>query len=154
VNRSAIRPALVLLALVVGVWLAFGMRNVRLQDDADAVLAKARTGPVPAAEVNSALDDYAKAGRLSPDQTPLIHQGELLYAAGRQAEAEAVAHRATAVEPDNLQSWFLAWAVAKPRTAEKAHAEKRVLELNPWFDLALQRAREAQAQERAFEQGH
>jgi hypothetical protein len=147
VNRSAIRPALVLLALLVGVWLAFGVRNVRLQDDADAVLAKARTGPVPAAEVNSALDDYAKAGRLSPDQTPLIHQGELLYAAGRDAEAEAV-------EPDNLQSWFLAWVVAKPRTSEKAHAEKRVLELNPWFDYALRRARAAQAQQRSLERSH
>jgi Flp pilus assembly protein TadD len=148
VNRSAIRPALVLLALVAGVWLAFGLRSVRLEEDADAVLAQARSGPVSPAEVNSALDDYAKAARLSPDQTPLIHQGELLYAAGRHAEAEAVAHRATDVEPDNLQSWFLAWVVAKPKTAEKAHAEKRVLELNPWFEYALRRARAAQAQTR------
>jgi hypothetical protein len=154
VNRVPIRPALVLLALLVGVWLAFGLRSVRLQDDADAVLAQARIGPVPPAEVNSALNDYAKAGRLSPDQTPLIHQGELLYAAGRPAEAEAVAHRATEVEPDNLQSWFLAWVVAKPRTAEKAHAEKRVLELNPWFDYALRRARAEQAQQRALQRSH
>jgi tetratricopeptide (TPR) repeat protein len=141
VNDFPIRPALVLLALVVGVWLAFGARAVLLQDDADAVLARARAGDASPNQVNSALQDYAKAGRLSPDQTPLIHQGELLYAAGRPAEAEAVARRAVDSEPDNLQAWFLTWTIAKPKTAEKRHAEKRVLELNPWFDYALRRAR-------------
>jgi hypothetical protein len=140
VNGFPIRPALVLLALVVGVWLAFGTRAVLLQDDADAVLARARAGDASPTQVNSALQDYARAGRLSPDQTPLIHQGELLYAAGRTGEADAVARRAVKSEPDNLQSWFLAWVVAPPNSPEREHAKKRVLELNPWFAYALQRA--------------
>jgi hypothetical protein len=143
VNGSGIRLALVGLALVVGAWLALGARGVRLIDDGDAVLAKARVGDVPPAEVNAGLDDYAKAGRLSPDLTPLIRQGQLAYAADRQADAAVIARRATAAEPDNLQAWYLAWVVAPPKTPAKQHAEDMVLKLNPWFEYALQRARSA-----------
>jgi tetratricopeptide (TPR) repeat protein len=148
VNASAIRPALVLLAVVVGVWLVFGLRSVLLIDDGDEVLAQARSGNVSAEQVDAAMADYARAGRFSPDQTPLIDQGALLYAAGRQAEAEEVARRATEVEPDNLQAWYLAWVVAPPNTPAKAAAERRVLALNPWFEYALQRARLAEQQGR------
>jgi hypothetical protein len=133
------RGALVVLALLVGVWLAFGVRGVRLESDADAVLAQAQKGPVAPATVNAALDDYAKAGRLSPDQTPLIHQGDLLESVGRHDEAHAVAVRATDAEPDNLQAWFLRWVVADPKSLEKKVAKRRVLELNPWFLYALTR---------------
>lgn len=103
------------------------------------MLAQARQKPVAPAVVNAALDDYAKAGRLSPDQTPLIHQGELLLATGRKAEAASVVARATDAEPDNLQAWFLAWVVADPKTQprEKAHAKAELLKLNPWFLYAL-----------------
>jgi hypothetical protein len=139
VNSFAIRCALVVLALLAGAWLVFGVRGVRLESDADAVLAQARTAPVSPVVVNAALDDYAKAGRLSPDQTPLVHQGELLLSVGRKAEARAVARRATNAEPDNLQSWFLAWVVADPATRAKAHAKAEILKLNPWFLYALTR---------------
>ena len=143
-NPSAIRPALVLLAVVVGVWLVFGLRSVLLIDDGDEVLAQARAGNVSAEQVDAGMADYARAGRLSPDQTPLIDQGALLYAVGRKAEAEEVGRRATEVEPDNLQAWYLAWVVAPPKTPAKAAAERRVLALNPWFGYALRRARSAE----------
>ena len=136
-NSFAIRGALAVLALLVVVWLGFGVRGVRLESDADAVLARAQSGPLAPATVNTALDDYAKAARLSPDQTPLIHQGELLESVGRRAEAHGVAVRATDAEPDNLQAWFLRWAVADPKSLEKKLAKRRVLDLNPWFLYAL-----------------
>jgi hypothetical protein len=139
VNTVAIRGALVVLALLVGVWLGFGVRGVRLQSDADAVLAQAQHGPVAPAAVNAALGDYAKAERLSPDQTPLIRRGALLEAVGRRAEAHDAATRATEAEPDNLQAWFLRWVVADPKSLEKKVAKRRVLELNPWFLFALTR---------------
>jgi hypothetical protein len=141
VNRIGVRPALVVLALIVGVWLAFGLRSVRLMDDGDAVMARA--SHATPAEVDSALADYAKAGRLSPDQAPLIHQGELLLAAGRQGEAAAIARRATEVEPDNLQAWYLAWRAAFPHTPAEEQAKQRLIELNPWFAYALRRAQHA-----------
>jgi Flp pilus assembly protein TadD len=139
VNSFAIRSALVVLALLAVAWLGFGVRDTRLQSDADAVLAKARTGPVPRAEVDTAVAEYNKAGRLSPDQAPLISQGNLLLAVGRAAEARAVARRATAAEPDNLQAWLLKWQAAYPKTPAKAHAKAEVLRLNPWFLYVLTR---------------
>lgn len=138
-NSFAIRSALVVTALLVGAWLALGVRADALENDARAVIDRARAGDVPPAEVNAALDDLAKAGRLSPDQGPLIRQGELLTAAGRNDEARAVVTRVTEAEPDNLQGWFLAWVVADPDTPAKAHAKARLLELNPWFAYSLRR---------------
>jgi tetratricopeptide (TPR) repeat protein len=139
VNSFAIRSALVAIALLAGAWLALGVRAVALENDAQPVITRARAGPIPAAEANKALDDLAKAGRLSPDQAPLIHQGELLTSIGRKDEARAVAKRATDAEPENLQAWFLTWVLADPGTREKAHAKARLLYLNPWFAYALRR---------------
>jgi hypothetical protein len=149
VNRFGIRSALVALALVAGAWLALGVRAVGLEDDAEAVIKQARAGPVPPVRVNSALGDLAKAGRLSPDQAPLVQQGELLVAAGHDDEARAVAKRATESEPDNLQAWYLAWFVAAPNSPEKAQAKRRVLELNPWFAWVLRRSQRPVAPDRA-----
>ena len=138
-NSFVIRSALVVTAVLVGAWLALGVRAVALENDGRAVVARARAGPVPPAQVNEALDDLAKAGRFSPDQSPLIHQGELLTSVGRTDEAKAVAKRATDAEPDNLQAWFLTWVLADPNSPAKADAKARLLQLNPWFGYALQR---------------
>jgi predicted Zn-dependent protease len=141
VNGLAIRGALLVLALLAGVWLAFGIQSVLLQDDADAVLAQARKGPVSPKQVDAAVHDYQQARRLSPDQTPLISEGQLLLAAGRRREAQEVSIRAIQEEPDNLQTWFFGWVAAEAlknpqgvRTA-KAH----ILKLNPWFLYVLTR---------------
>jgi hypothetical protein len=139
VNSFAIRSALVVTALLVGAWLALGVRAVALEDDAQTVITRARAGPISDAEANKALDDLAKAARLSPDQTPLIHQGELMAAVGRKVPARVVAQHATVVEPDNLQAWFLVWALADDNSLTQAQARARLLELNPWFDYALKR---------------
>jgi hypothetical protein len=137
VNSFPIRSALVVLALVAGAWLALGVRAVVLQEDAEAVIEQARAGPIPRARISSALDDLAKAGRLSPDQTPLISQGELLLSVGRLHDAQVAAQRAIAAEPENLQARFLAWQLADANSPAKEQAKLRVLALNPWFKYAL-----------------
>ena len=139
-NSFAVRSALVVVALVAGAWLAVGVRATGLESDAGGVIDRARAGPVPRAEVDAALDDLAEAGRLSPDQAPVIRQAELLAAAGRRDEARVVAGRVTAAEPDNLQGWFLTWVVADPDKRVKAQAKRHLLELNPWFSEVLRRA--------------
>jgi predicted Zn-dependent protease len=141
VNGFAIRGVLLVLALLAGVWLAFGIQSVRLTDDADAVLAQARKGPVSAKQVDAAVDDYHKARRLSPDEMPLISEGQLLLATGRQADARQVAIRAIQKEPDNLQTWFFAWVAAEAQHDKLGvrTAKRRILELNPWFLYVLTR---------------
>jgi hypothetical protein len=139
VNGLAIRGALVVLALLAGIWLAFGIRSVRLQDDADGVLAQARQGPVDKTQVTAALDDYDRARRLNPDDTPLIHKGELLLAVGRQPEARKVALHAVADEPDSLQAWIFAYAAFSKDQLGRKTAKAEILRLNPWFLYALTR---------------
>ena len=139
-NSFAIRFALVVVALVAGAWLAVGVRAVALEDDANAVLSQVRAGPLPRPELNAAIDDLDRAGRFSPDQAPVILQGQLLYAEGRLDQARAAARRATDAEPDNLQAWYLAWVVAGNDKGARADAQKHVLELNPWFERVLNRA--------------
>jgi predicted Zn-dependent protease len=137
VNGLAIRCALVVVALLVGAYLAVGVHNVRLIDDGNAVLAKARTGKVPAKTVDAALSDYEDAQTLSPDPTPLIHQGELLLASGRKIEANKALIRAIQEEPDNIQAWTLAYAASAGDPAAHELAKHKLLKLNPWFLYVL-----------------
>lgn len=141
VKGIAIRVGLVVLALLAGGWLVVGLQSVRLQDDADGVLAQARKGHVDQTQVTAALDDYKKARRLSPDETPLIHQGELLLAVGRNAEAQKVTIQAIEKEPDNLQTWFFGWVAAEAMKNEQGvrTAKRKILKLNPWFLYVLTR---------------
>ena len=138
-NGLVVRGALLGLALLAGAWLLVGVRGVRLIDDGDAVIAKAQAGHATPAEIDDALADYARAGRLSPDQTPLVQQGALLLAAGRADQARAKALSATRVEPDNLQAWLLAFAASGDDPEAKRHAKAEILKLNPWFLYVLTR---------------
>jgi tetratricopeptide (TPR) repeat protein len=123
----------------VGAWLAVGLRSARLQDDADKVLPQVKRGPVATEVIDSALSEYSKAERLSPDQTPLIKSGQLLWAAGRKDDARAAARKATEAEPDNLQAWELSYLVADPKSPARRHAKAELLRLNPWFLYVLTR---------------
>jgi tetratricopeptide (TPR) repeat protein len=133
----AIRGALVLLALLAGAYLALGLHQVRLIDDGDAVLAKARAGKVPTAQVDAALDQYDKARKLNPDPTPLIHSAELMLATGRTREANEFLFRALHDEPDNVEAWFAAYVAADGNTFARNLTRRKLLALNPWFLYVL-----------------
>jgi len=139
VNGLAVRCALVALALLAGAYLALGVRNVRLTDDGDAVLAQARAGHVPPATVDAALNQYDKARTLSPDPTPLIHSAELLLAVGRKKQANEYLLRSIRDEPDNVEAWFTAYVAAADDPAGRKLAKRKLLDLNPWFLYALTR---------------
>ena len=141
VNSFAARFALVVIALVAVVWLAVGLRAVQLEQKANALMKAPR--PLDPGKVEAALADLAEAGRFSPDQGPMISQGYLLLAARNAGRARAVAGRVTKEEPDNLQGWYLAWQAATPNSPAWRRAERRVLELNPWFEYLLLRRRVA-----------
>ena len=125
-------------AVLVLAWLILGARAVRLEDQATAVIDKARAGPVTDAEVRRARERLDQARDLSPDRGPLIKVGQLALALGHEEQAALIAAAATVEEPDNLQAWFLVWA-ASPDRRGKALAERRLLELNPWFSEVLRR---------------
>jgi hypothetical protein len=130
VAPSLIRAALVVLAVLVGAWLALGLRAVELEEDGNATLERARAGPVPIEEVRRARRDLQRARRFSSDLAPLVDEGNLLAAVGRAEEAARIAARATTEEPENLEGWLLAYRVAPDRARAQA-ALRRIGGLNP-----------------------
>jgi hypothetical protein len=119
-------------------WLILGARAVRLEDQATAVIDKARAGPVSDAEARRARERLDQARDLSPDHGPLIKVGQLALALGHENQAALLAGAVIVEEPDNLQGWFLAW-ISSPEGRAKAVAERHLLELNPWFSEVLRR---------------
>jgi hypothetical protein len=133
----AVRAALIGLAVVALAWLALGLRAVRLEDQADAVLDRASAGrPVSDAEVRRATERLDKADDFSPDRGPLLKIGQLSYATGEKGPAALLAAAVTVEEPDNLDAWYLAW-VAEPNRRAKRHALEQMRRLNPFMDVAL-----------------
>lgn len=137
-NSLAVRAALVVIALLAGAWLAVGVRAIDLENDAKAVVDKARAGTATPAEVQRARDDLQKADFLSPSKDPIIREGELMASLGRMGEGAILGYSVTQKEPENLRAWFLVWATEQD-AARKAQAKARLLELNPWFAYALRR---------------
>jgi hypothetical protein len=136
VTSLAVRALLVVLAAFVLAWLALGLRAVRLEDQAQATIDRARAGPVTDLDVAQARDHLTEARRLSPDKGPAIREGQLLDAAGRKAEADFIGRSLVSQEPDNLQAWFLAW-VAAGDEQWKHQSLTHLRRLNPYIDIAL-----------------
>jgi hypothetical protein len=136
VTTLAVRAALVGLAVLVLAWLALGLRAVRLEDQAQATIDRAREGPVSDADFRGAQENLREAGDFSPDQGPLLKYGQLLAAVGKRREADFVARAVTVDEPDNLQAWYLAW-VADPNPASRKHALAELMRLNPFMEVTL-----------------
>ena len=132
-----VKAVLLAAAAVVVAWLAVGLRAVGLQEKADDAVAQAGRGGLSPAVVEDVRDDLRRAGRLNPDQQPLLTEGFLLANAGRRSEAYAVAQQVTAKEPDDFNGWRLMYAT-HPLDEGIVEAARRVRELNPWVGDRLQ----------------
>jgi hypothetical protein len=129
---------LVVVAAAIGAWLLFSIRAVDLQARAEKTLVRAQGGHASRAEVARGLDDLRRAGRHSPDLTPLLDRGYLLYAAGHRQRAREVALSAAAKEPQNAQAYTLLFLTA-PDRATRREASRRLASLNYWLAVALRR---------------
>jgi hypothetical protein len=137
VTSVAVRTVLLFLALLVLGWLIVGLRAVRLEDQAEAVIDRARAGqPVSDAEVRQAQDRLQTARDLSPDLGPMIKEGQLAEALGQRRAADLIARAVAIEEPDNLQAWFLAWA-ASPDDKSRESSLAQLRRLNPYIEVAL-----------------
>jgi hypothetical protein len=121
----------VVLAALVVAWCAASYRAVGVEEDANALVSRAAFEDVSRAEMERAREDLQSASRFNADGTARILEGALLFASDRTVEAAAVARRATAEEPDNVEAWLLTYAVA-PDGAAKQEAKREVRRLNPW----------------------
>jgi hypothetical protein len=135
VTDQAARPALLVVALFVGAWLALGLRADVLESEGERALARATIGPVPPEDVVEARHSLARARRFNPDQEPRIIESRLLIRVGRTKEGGIVARRVIAEEPENALGWYLAFVSSSPGIRQAAL--QRVGELNPWLADSL-----------------
>ena len=124
-----VRAAFLGLATLVVAWLAVGYRDVELTDEGTQVLRSGRAGPVTPDDLRRGQRSLHDARLLSPSLAPLVDEGYLLAAAGRRDEAVAVARRATAEEPENVDGWVLTYLTAPDH--ERAAVRRRIGELDP-----------------------
>jgi hypothetical protein len=134
------RGLIVLVAVLVGAWLAVGYRAVRLEDRGQALIDRAHDQGISPAELAQGRRDLQRAGRFSPDTTSLLLEGQLLDAAGDLEGAARIANRLTEEEPDNSGGWFLAYFTAGGADKPRAKVALRELgRLNPWAVDGLRR---------------
>ena len=131
VGRISLAVAAVLLAAAIGLQL----RAERdYQEGQELFFARVSAGG-PAAD---AADDIARArerleraSELRPGTTAMVAQAFLEKTAGRAAEAEALARRATRREPENVATWHALLSTSRD-PAERARAREELLRLDPY----------------------
>jgi Tetratricopeptide repeat len=136
---APLRYALVAVALLVAAWLVLSFRATDLAADGRAVVERAQSGGVSAAEVRRGLDQLRQSRRLSVDQDQLVDEAALLASAGQVQEGIAAVERVVADEPENLRAWAFLYVVSlaarEPERAERALAAVR--ELDPLLGARL-----------------
>jgi predicted Zn-dependent protease len=122
------RVALAAIALLALAYLAVGLRNVVLAERGERFAALENP---TAAQVEEAEDLLERARLLDPDTRPLLVEGALLAAQGRD-EGRALLERAVEREPDNVLAWsVLAHATREADPARSRAARARMRELSP-----------------------
>jgi predicted Zn-dependent protease len=122
------RVALAAVALLALAYLTVGLRNVVLAERGERL---AELQDPTAAQVDEAKDLLERARLLDPDTRPLLVEGALLAAQGRD-EGRALLERAVEREPDNVLAWsVLASATREADPARSRAARARMRELSP-----------------------
>ena len=123
------RVALAALALVAIGYLAVGLRNVVLAERGESLAALPEPTP---AQVDESENLMERVRLLDPDTRPLLVEGALLAANGREEEGLALVEEAVEREPDNVLAWSVLAEVTRrtdPQRSREAQARQR--ELSP-----------------------
>jgi hypothetical protein len=124
-------------ALLVAVWLAAGLRSTILEERAEDQLREGFTltdpTPAQARTLSRVARDLDRAGELNPDRVPDMYRAQILVVLGEREQGRRLAREVTRAEPDNLEIWRTARAIAlalRDREFED-EANRRIRELNP-----------------------
>ena len=99
----AIRALAVVIALVVCVWFAVGVRQAQDTDHATSIIAS--TAPISAAQAAHARSLLDSAAFLNPDQEVAVLKAELVAREGDKARAVAMLMKIVHEEPQNIDAW-------------------------------------------------
>jgi predicted Zn-dependent protease len=123
------RVALATVALLALAYLSIGYRNVVLGERGARLAALESPTDAQVAEAEDLLE---RARLLDPDTRPLLLEGGLLAAHGRDEEGLALLEDAVETEPDNVLAWsVLAAATREADPARSRAARARMRELSP-----------------------
>jgi predicted Zn-dependent protease len=123
------RVALAAIALLALAYIAVALRNVVLAERGERLAAL--PNPTPA-QVDEAEDLLERARLLDPDTRPLLVEGRLLAANGREDEGRALLERAVEREPDNVLAWSVLAIVTQDADPGRSRAaQARMRELSP-----------------------
>jgi predicted Zn-dependent protease len=123
-----LRAALLVVALVACLWLGIGLRQVRLQAEADKRVPAASVDKALVREKRDLLDD---ARWLNPDTRADISEAQLLLFIHRDREAIRLLEDVVGREPENFEAWRgLAQATLRVDPQRSREAIRRSEELN------------------------
>jgi hypothetical protein len=126
---TAVRIALVALAVLAGGWLAVQERAAHAEQQLDGIAFRPG-GALTTAELARAEDLLRTDRRLNPDRRPDLYEAVVLGRSGREREAVAILRGTVAAEPENLEAWALlarSGELTDRRIAARARARLREL---------------------------
>ena len=124
-------------AVLVAAWLAQGLRAAVLEERGREQLNKnlTLTEPTPsqARTLSRAARDLDRAGWLNPDRVPRAYYAQTLLILGEEDRSREIAREVTRAEPENLEVWRIAGAIALVLRDRRFQDEatRHIRELNP-----------------------
>jgi hypothetical protein len=103
-NGRLVRALALLIALVVCVWFAVGIRQAH--DTAAASEIITGSSPLRPAQARQAQSLLAAAGQLNPDRSVDLLRAQLAQRQGHLAQARAIALSVARSEPQNTNAWL------------------------------------------------
>jgi Flp pilus assembly protein TadD len=122
-------------ATVIAAGIAVQLHAHQLLDDAVAQIRREAASKPDPAQHKKALDDARQVSRLQPGTSGLFAAVGLETRAGRAAEAERFALRATRREPRNFSTWLTLGVIRQGRgdTSGARAAFAKAQQLNPLY---------------------
>jgi predicted Zn-dependent protease len=124
---------MIILAVVVCVWFALGIRQTRDTARATAIIASAASANGPSAAQTSHVQSLLRAaGTLNPDKQLDVLRGQLALLRNDNRGAARILQGVVAREPLNVEAWvYLARAAFKVNRHEFGIAAQRIAQLDP-----------------------
>jgi len=129
-GRITLATAAVLVAAATAVQLRAELDYEHGQERLFEVISQEGSAAGAADEIERARDQLERARPVRPGTTALVALAFLEKNAGRPAEAEALARKATAREPENFATWHALLSTSRD-PEERARAEQELVRLDP-----------------------
>ena len=138
-RRVIARGVMVVFAVCAAVLLAGSLGSTTDLESGVRHVAEAQGSPASGPRAERAWTAYAHARRFGADADVLAREAGGRAILGDFATARRLAVRATRIEPENFQAWFVLYRASAPGSPLARRARMRILALDPQAGPALGR---------------